>query len=80
MLDAVPDSNIIQHLGLNVCYVALPGEFGFNPGFTNTVNLTLPCPLGPLIVSLLQTLTYKGWEWGAPASRLLRRFNKSSPL
>lgn len=44
MLDAVPDTTIIQYHGLNVCYAALPREFGFYPGFTNTVNLTLPCP------------------------------------
>lgn len=56
-----------------------PGEFGCGPGFANTVNLTLPCPLSPLIVSVLQTLTYKGWEQGAPA-QLRHGFNNSSPL
>lgn len=45
----------------------------------NGVNLTLPCPFSPLIVSLLQTLTYKGWEWGGP-TRLRYGFNETSPL
>lgn len=66
ILDAVPDQSIIQYLGLSSRYVALLECLASSPRFTKAVNLTLPCPLSPLIVSLLQTLTYKGWEWGAP--------------
>ena len=60
---------LIQYLCLNVCYAALPGQLGLHPrlhkhGKASTLAV---------IVTVLQTLTYKG-TWGGGST------SQSSPL